>query len=172
MAAFLQAAVLLLATASAFPNVGRLGNEPIAEGDHPVGGGEVVPTWPKPHRYGGAAADHYDGPAWIPHGESLHSRLDQHKTNGNSKLGTGQAPKLPHFLGGGPMPQGKPWGGRTAKYTNYYKDIPNTGVTRRYDFTVSEQDVSPDGVTRPGMVINNQFPGPAIEVCQSSTNGI
>lgn len=61
------------------------------------------------------------------------------------------------------MPHGKPWGGRSAKYTNYYKDIPNTGVTRRYDFTISQQDVAPDGVTRSGMVVNGQFPGPTIE---------
>lgn len=163
MAAILRVGALLLATASAVPNVSRLGNKPISEGDHPNGEGQVTPTWPRPHRHGGAAADQYHGPAWIPHGQSLHDHLDQEKTNGGSQLGTHRAPKLPHFLGDGPMPKGKPWGGRTAKHTNYYKDVPNTGMTRHYDFTVTAQDIAPDGVTMSGMVVNGQFPGPTIE---------
>ena len=85
--------------------------------------------------------------------------MPQYKTNGHSKLGTHDAPKLPHYIGGG----NKPWGGRTAKHTDYYKDIPNTGVTRQYDFTITEQEIAPDGVTRMGMVVNGAFPGPSIE---------
>lgn len=166
MAALLRFAALFLATASALPNananVGRLGNKPISQGDHPVGG-EIIPTFPKPHRHGGAAGGHYHGPAWLSPGHALEDALDQEKTNGGSPLGTHRAPKLPHWLPGGPMPKGKPWGGRTAKYTNYYKDVPNTGVTRHYDFTVSVQDIAPDGVTRSGMVVNGQFPAPIIE---------
>lgn len=41
--------------------------------------------------------------------------------------------------------------------------MPDTGVTRSYDFTVSYQDIAPDGVKRPGVVVNGQFPGPLIE---------
>ena len=163
MTRILQAGALLLASAAALPGVGRLGHGGVAEGDHPVGDDQVVPKWPKPESYGGAAADHYHGPAWIPHGGSLRPSLDQSKTNGNSDLGTSKAPTRPKFLGDGPMPNGKPWGGRTAEYTNYYKDVPNTGMTRRYDLTISRADLAPDGVTRSGIVINGQFPGPTIE---------
>jgi FtsP/CotA-like multicopper oxidase with cupredoxin domain len=44
---------------------------------------------------------------------------------------------------------GLPWGKRTSKDTNYYDmdAIPNTGVTRNYDW----------------MLVNGQFPGPLVE---------
>lgn len=61
------------------------------------------------------------------------------------------------------MPHGRPWGHRSAKGTNYYDDLPETGVTRHYDFTISVQDIAPDGVTRQGIVINGAYPGPTIE---------
>ncbi|KAF2836031.1 multicopper oxidase [Patellaria atrata CBS 101060] len=41
--------------------------------------------------------------------------------------------------------------------------MPDTGVTRTYEFTVSYQTIAPDGVPRKGIVINEQFPGPPIE---------
>lgn len=61
------------------------------------------------------------------------------------------------------MPDGKPWGARTAKNSNPYHDCPNTGVTRRYDFTVRRGKASPDGYEKDVMLINDQFPGPLIE---------
>ena len=63
----------------------------------------------------------------------------------------------------GPQQGGSPWGGATADNTNYYEVVPNTGVTRTYDFTVSQQTISPDGVEKPGLVVNGGFPGPLIE---------
>ena len=118
---------------------------------------------PKPSPYGGVARSHYHSPAFLPHGHghSLRPGLPQKKTNGASKLGTSQAPHLPPWLGGSPMPHGKPWGGRTAKHSNPYinKDLPNTGVTRHYDFTITEQTIAPDGYQRTGMVVNGAFPG-------------
>lgn len=80
-----------------------------------------------------------------------------------SPLGTNLAKDLPSFLTNNPLPQGYPWGTRTANNTNYYVDYPNTGVTRSYDWTVSKQDVAPDGVTVPGLLVNGQYPGPLIE---------
>lgn len=42
-------------------------------------------------------------------------------------------------------------------------DMPDTGVTRYYDFTLSRDWIAPDGVFRDMIVINGQFPGPLIE---------
>lgn len=61
------------------------------------------------------------------------------------------------------MPGGKPWGDRTCKDTNQLDDTPNTGMTRHYDFTVSNMVIAPDGVEKNAVVINGQFPGPTIE---------
>jgi FtsP/CotA-like multicopper oxidase with cupredoxin domain len=61
------------------------------------------------------------------------------------------------------MPQGKPWGPRTCENTDPYKDPPHTGMTRSYDFTVSKKIISPDGVNKSAIVINDAFPGPTIE---------
>lgn len=113
---------------------------------------------------GGDGGHAYHSPAWLPFGQGTRPQLSQSQTNGRSNLGTFQAPKLPWFIGGGPTPQGFPWGGRTAKNTNYYDDVPNTGITRRYDFTISAMTISPDGVEKQGLVINEAFPGPTIEV--------
>lgn len=41
--------------------------------------------------------------------------------------------------------------------------MPDTGVTRNYDFTVSYKKIAPDGVQKNGIVINGGFPGPLIE---------
>ncbi|KAG9253633.1 multicopper oxidase-domain-containing protein [Emericellopsis atlantica] len=90
------------------------------------------------------------------------AKLDQMKTNGHSVLGTLDAPTLPKYLSGAPMPNGAPWSNMTAK-TNYYHDKPNTGVIRRYEFTVSRGVIAPDGYQRDVLLINDQFPGPLIE---------
>jgi len=62
-----------------------------------------------------------------------------------------------------PLPQGFPWGTKTANNTDPYTDPPNTGVIRKYDFTISRSRLAPDGYLRDVLVINNQFPGPLIE---------
>lgn len=41
--------------------------------------------------------------------------------------------------------------------------MPDTGVTRRYDFNVGYATIAPDGVQKNGLVVNGQFPGPLIE---------
>jgi len=63
------------------------------------------------------------------------------------------------------MQNGFPWGNRRANDTNYYStaSIPNTGVTRTYDLTVSSATIKPDGVVKPALLINGGFPGPLIE---------
>ncbi|KAB5531303.1 multicopper oxidase-domain-containing protein [Coniochaeta sp. 2T2.1] len=60
-----------------------------------------------------------------------------------------------------PLPQGSPWGARTAGTTNAYP--PNTGVIRSYDFTIRRQKKAPDGYMKDVLTINGQFPAPLIE---------
>lgn len=59
------------------------------------------------------------------------------------------------------MPYGKPWGQRTA--SDNPDDIPNTGVTRYYNFDIARGRLAPDGVEREVILVNGQFPGPHIE---------
>ncbi|KAG4415602.1 hypothetical protein IFR04_011271 [Cadophora malorum] len=57
-----------------------------------------------------------------------------------------------------PLPQGFPWGGKTANNTNVYSE-----VIRAYDFTITRGWAAPDGYYKDVMLVNNQFPGPLIE---------
>ncbi|KAI9148764.1 extracellular dihydrogeodin oxidase/laccase-like protein [Paramyrothecium foliicola] len=41
--------------------------------------------------------------------------------------------------------------------------LPDTGVVRRYNFTVARGTRSPDGVSKHMILVNDQFPGPLIE---------
>ena len=118
---------------------------------------------PKPTSYGGNSGSFYHSPAWLPHGQALRPHLSQQQTNGQSKLGTWDAPKLPYWLSGSPMPNGRPWGSRTAKNCDPYTNPPETGVTRHYDFVITSQTCAPDGVEKDCLVINGAFPGPTIE---------
>ncbi|KAK2015789.1 multicopper oxidase [Colletotrichum eremochloae] len=94
---------------------------------------------------------------------SVQAALSQEKTNGKSLLGTLNAAKLPLFMRNNPVPNGFPWGKFTADGTNYYKEWPNTGVTRNYDFTVSRGIIAPDGYERKVLLVNGAYPGPTIE---------
>jgi FtsP/CotA-like multicopper oxidase with cupredoxin domain len=79
-----------------------------------------------------------------------------------SILGTLIAPLLPFFLTDNPLPNGFPWSTRDA-FTDYHKDVPLTGVIRRYDFTISRGVIAPDGYQRDVLLVNGAFPGPLIE---------
>ena len=87
------------------------------------------------NEYGGPARLIYQSPAWVP-------------TNSNTLVGS-----------------------MTESRTNDYPSnenlncpiMPNTGVTRSYDFHVAYQTIAPDGIERHGITINGQFPGPLIE---------
>ncbi|KAH7052136.1 multicopper oxidase-domain-containing protein [Macrophomina phaseolina] len=94
---------------------------------------------------------------------SLTRTLPQHKTNGGSNWGTLDCPKLPDFLTSNPLPGGFPWGDRSGLSNDPYTDVPNTGVTRYYDFSVARGYLAPDGYNKSGIFINGEFPGPAIE---------
>lgn len=62
-----------------------------------------------------------------------------------------------------PLPQGFPWGSKTAANTDPYNDPPNTVVIRAYDFTIARGKKSPDGYLKDVLLVNGQFPGPLIE---------
>ncbi|KAB8277408.1 Cupredoxin [Aspergillus minisclerotigenes] len=47
--------------------------------------------------------------------------------------------------------------------TNYYSRTPDTGVVREYWFNITNTTADPDGVDRPMMLINGQYPGPTVE---------
>ncbi|KAF5863352.1 hypothetical protein ETB97_010232 [Aspergillus alliaceus] len=47
--------------------------------------------------------------------------------------------------------------------TNYYTTVPTSGVVREYWLDISNVTAGPDGVQRPMMVVNGQYPGPTIE---------
>ncbi|KAM3071831.1 hypothetical protein ACMFMG_009688 [Clarireedia jacksonii] len=89
--------------------------------------------------------------------------LSQDVTNGLSLLGTLEAATFPKFLKDNPLPNGFPWGSRTASGSNPYTEYPNTGVIRSYDFTVTRGRIAPDGYFKDVILINGQFPGPTIE---------
>jgi hypothetical protein len=75
--------------------------------------------------------------------------LPQKDTNGNSFLGTRDAPEYGAFMTDNPLPKGYPWGGATARKTNPDMETPKTGVTRYYDFTIDTMTIAPDGVRIP-----------------------
>lgn len=108
---------------------------------------EIIPEVPEVKVFSRAT---HDGP--LPHA----------KANGESKLGKLDAPRLKPFLTNNPTPNGKPWNKRD-KHTNYYKDYPNTGVIREYDWTITREVIAPDGYERDVLLINGAFPGPMIE---------
>lgn len=46
--------------------------------------------------------------------------------------------------------------------TNWYEEVPDTGVTREYWLELVEAEVSPDGFTRTALTVNGTIPGPTI----------
>lgn len=89
--------------------------------------------------------------------------LSQAQTNGASLWGTLQAPTYDQFLSSSSRPDERPWGKRTADGSNPYKEAPDTGVTRHYQFTLSRAQKAPDGYLKDVILVNDQFPGPLIE---------
>ena len=79
-------------------------------------------------------------------------------------LNRGTFPKWLSGLNGQPY-SAAPWGDRTTENSDAtIKDnVPETNVTRSYDFTISRSQISPDGVLRDVLLINGMYPGPIIE---------
>lgn len=107
-------------------------------------------------------------PAIASIANTLVNGLTQVEQNGGGVWGTLQAPQLPKWVGGpnaaDAAGQQTPWDPISTTNTDPYTSPPNTGVTRNYDFTVSDCTIAPDGVQLPNEIcINGQFPGPMIE---------
>ena len=47
--------------------------------------------------------------------------------------------------------------------TNYYDEVPDTGVVVEYWFELQNVTVAPDGISRNALTVNGSFPGPTIE---------
>ncbi|KAM0432248.1 hypothetical protein ACHAPT_004786 [Fusarium lateritium] len=99
----------------------------------------------------------------LPRGFPVKASQQRHvSSETKSLLGTLLAPLLPLYLTNNPTPNGYPWSTLTS-HTNYYEEHPNTGVIRRYDFSVSRGTIAPDGYELDVILVNGQFPGPTIE---------
>ncbi|KAF2642493.1 multicopper oxidase [Massarina eburnea CBS 473.64] len=46
--------------------------------------------------------------------------------------------------------------------TDYYSEVPDTGVTREYWLELTDVTVAPDGVSRSAMAVNGSIPGPTL----------
>jgi len=46
--------------------------------------------------------------------------------------------------------------------TNYYDEVPDTGVVREYWFDIENTTAAPDGVEIPVQLVNGSYPGPTI----------
>lgn len=46
--------------------------------------------------------------------------------------------------------------------TDYYTEVPDTGVTREYYLELTDVTVAPDGVSRTAMAVNGSIPGPTL----------
>ncbi|TEA17091.1 oxidoreductase ptaK [Colletotrichum sidae] len=57
--------------------------------------------------------------------------------------------------------KGAPWGRRTCRSDP--DNVPETGVVRRYEWTVERKYAAPDGFEQELLLVNGQFPGPLIE---------
>lgn len=61
------------------------------------------------------------------------------------------------------------WKNRWDINTDYENITPDTGNTRTFDLRITNvTEFAPDGVPRRAMLINNQYPGPAITAGESS----
>ena len=68
------------------------------------------------------------------------------------------SPNLPRYLGAADTSSAPHWGNRTT-HSSGPQDIPDTGVTRHYDFKVARGVIAPDGVNKSSILVNNQYPG-------------
>lgn len=86
---------------------------------------------------------------------------------GNSTWGTLCNPTFPKWLDSedGKPYTSAPWGDKTTKNSDatVVGDLPDTGDTRYYEFNITRDRISTDGVLRDVILINGQFPGPLIE---------
>lgn len=103
--------------------------------------------------------------AWVLTSDGVEGKpaLRQNDTNGNSLLGSLDAPTYGSFIPSGKRDTSPPWGSRTALKTNPYEESPDTGIIRKYTFNLARGMLASDGIPKSVMLVNGQFPGPTIE---------
>lgn len=57
------------------------------------------------------------------------------------------------------MVNGYPWGTKSTTNSDPYKQAPDTGVVRSYDFTIARGVMAPDGYSKSLLLVNGQYPG-------------
>ncbi|RDW60604.1 multicopper oxidase-3 [Coleophoma cylindrospora] len=87
--------------------------------------------------------------------------LSNQQTNGNVDFRSWQ--NLPKFLPSSPRKYGTPWGSLKYEPGSVNEQMPDTGVTRHYDFDIAPGKLSPDGYQKDMLLFNGQYPGPLIE---------
>ena len=65
---------------------------------------------------------------------------------------------LPYFLHDNVSIHSSPWANHTVNGPTS-QDIPQTGITRFYDFSVARGIIAPDGVNKSSILVNDQYPG-------------
>lgn len=56
--------------------------------------------------------------------------------------------------------------------TNYYEEVPDTGITREYWFNIVNTTAAPDGFERVILSVNGSVPGPTIIADWGDTVGM
>jgi hypothetical protein len=93
-----------------------------------------------------------------------HSSDSEHIYPSGSERPYSTMPGYPHYSANATKAYSSLIGTGTRTPTNSAcPKMPDTGITRTYDLHVAYQTISPDGVTRNGLTVNGQFPGPLIE---------
>lgn len=93
--------------------------------------------------------------------KKLGSFLPPGKQGGDSRWGDCDYPGQIEGLLKGGLPRAPGWPSRPN--LPLCPTMPDTGVTRTYDFHLAYQTIAPDGIPRSGLVINGQYPGPLVE---------
>jgi len=63
------------------------------------------------------------------------------------------------------MVNGWPWGPKSTSNSDPYTGPPNTGVVRKYEFTIARGTIAPDGYSKDMLLINGQYPG--VSLCMN-----
>lgn len=104
----------------------------------------------------------HPAPSWPSGCEDPNAPLTNAEQVGNSTWGTLCQETFPKWLSSedGKPYMKAPWGDKTTKNSDatVRSDVPNTGDTRYYEFNITRDQISTDGVLRDVILINGQFP--------------
>ncbi|KAH7033672.1 multicopper oxidase [Microdochium trichocladiopsis] len=84
-------------------------------------------------------------------------------------VATTQAPSTPHVVVDEVIPASPSWRSHNDYILSQTWDDLSGPAIREYNWTVTDAMFNPDGVYRPMVLINNQFPGPLVEANEGDT---